>query len=897
MKKAFLLFLLVGLTMSILSLLPSKKAYAGTFASQFIAKSSNLTLHPGETGTIWVDFMNTGTDTWLWGWPTNEVNLALTDSTYTTSISSSFKFDNNWIRYDIPAAPNYAGVSTNSTARFSFNVTAYETIGTQRLYLRLMKKDGTFLTNNMVFVDVQTVAWPSTSLTATAPSSNQTTLNWTQSTSPSFYAYNLYRFPKYYDSTYTLENYHYIPQKFPNFLVTTITAKTITSYLSTLESEKTYYYILDVVDSAGNVLARSANTEVRNVSNFNVTPQERGLNIYYDQNILSYRNTETFGMGYLESYFQWPGDTGEMLYAMKDMPVTYASSLGTNLAVFLKNSAPRGLPTLKWSDLAGGTGDGQFFIDPQFRLDTGIYLVTGDLSASRLTFYESTYPAESLGSMIFAYAYDGLPAVVLSNPTTRTVTFDKASNQATIQLGKTENGVEVKYTIVIDDGIAEVSGSIKAVSGAVSNPQLIVKTLHSDGLGADVTFPSKKDWSTGTAQQSFLFYDDGKGFVRYEDVAKNNPSRYIGNLVSNNTAIFKYAGSLSSGATWSEYLAKIRYGSQMLGGTADYYQPLSGQDPKLLLGRSVTATYPVYGLAYWCSTNTGDTSTRQVLNDYFTILYTNFTNYTNHAWSSYADKSLGSMNWGELGTYIHGLSMMAQVDSTTTINGLTYGQMAQNIYNAMPSAATGFFATDNDQLATAILGIRHFKGDSDVKADEYETHVTAISAANNFGYFTPKTYMSYKNKNSNNALRALSYGLRLTQWDTKDALIFRPAQGGYAGIGEAQSWGSIMLGDLKARYGGVYPVAILTSNNKANVDVFITALSWNSVSKTLSMTLDTQTKELDVYTGAANLSEVRLNGTLLISGTDYTFDSVTHILRITKTQTAGTNYTLTVKVL
>lgn len=889
----------IAIATSVLSLfLASAPAYAD-FSAQYVAESaSSITVHPGETGHFWVDLKNTGSDSWLFGWPTHEVVLANTDSTYSQEVGSIFTGYDRWLQYNRPAAPNYSGIATGGTGRFEFSFTGQEQLGTSRMYLRPVKADGTFLTNLGLWFDVNVVPYPSFALSAGTPSSNQVALSWAKYTGSNFGSYKIYKFPKTYPALRTYatgdwnKNFQYLPQMHPYYLDATITNVNTLTYTSALEAEKSYVYIVDVCDAGGATIARSVATDVRNVASYLVKPQERGQRIYYDPQLGDYRNTET--RGYIESSMRWSTDSAEMLLAMQKLPQTYALGGAQNLANFVKDSMPRGLPVQRAADFRFGQGQ-SVFVDPQLKFDNGLYLVTGDLTVPRLTFTESTYGSDPLGALRFAYGYDGLTPIEVSSPTTRSVSFDQATNSMIVEFTKDENRVHVYFKVTIHGGVAEVEGSITPTSGSISNPRLIVKAMNNDGIGSETFFGSVKQW----ASQAWLLYDDGKGFVRGEDLAKNNPSRFEGILQSNGSSYFKYSGTLTQGTAWNEYLEKIRFGSHMLGGTADTYEPTvynSAKYDNYLFGRLMNYGYPVMGLASWSASHPSDTSARAVLNDAIAVMYRNLNNYTSYNWSTFADVTNGSLYYGEFGPLLYGLSVMADVDSTTTISGKTYAQLAQFVYDKLPAAATGLFAGDNDALGNAIYGIRKFKGASDPKAAEYETHLQDINASNNKGYYTTKTYLAYSNKQSAKALKALSYFLQLPQWDTDDALVIRNDLG-YAGMGESQAWGELLFSDLEQSYGGVYPLLIGTNTRHSYQNINLTGINWNAGTRTLSMGFDRSFEELDVYTGASGLSSVKLNGTALTPTADYTFDATTHILRIKKTNTAGSNFSVAVTVL
>lgn len=591
---------------------------------------------------------------------------------------------------------------------------------------------------------------------------------------------------------------------------------------------------------------------------------------------------------------RWSTDSAEMLLGLSAMPQTYALGTTQNLANFVKDSMPRGLATHRWSDFRYGQGQ-SVFVDPQLKFDNGIYLVTGDLTVPRLTFKESTYGANPLGALRFAYGYDGLTPLEITNPTTRSVSFDPATNAMIVEFTKDENRVHVYFKATIHGGVAEIEGSITPTNGSVTNPRLIVKALNDDGIGSPIFFNSVKQWGS----QAWLLYDDGKGFVRGEDLAKNNPSRFEGILQSNGSSYFKYSGTLSQGTTWSEYLEKVRFGSHMLGGTANSYEPTVYNSPKYdnyLFGRLMNYGYPIMGLASWSASHPADTEAKSILNNAIAILYKNMNDYPNHNWSSFDEVTNGSLYYGEFGPLLYGLSVMADIDGTTTIAGKSYAQLAQYAYDKLPAAATGLFANDNDALGNAIYGIRKFKGANDPKAAEYETHLLDINAINNRGYYTTKTYLAYSNKQSAKALNALSHFLQLPQWDTNDALVIRNDLG-YAGMGESQAWGELLFQDLERNYGGVYPLLIGTNTRHVYQNINLTSMNWDAGTKTLSMGFDRSFEELDVYTGESGLANVKLNGVALAAGIDYTFDATTHILRILKTSTAGNNYVVSVTVL
>lgn len=875
-------------------------AYANAnFSAQYVQESaSSITVHPGETGEFWVDLKNNGSEPWLFGWPSNEVVLANTDASYSYETSSIFTGYNNWLTFSRPAAPNYSGIETGGTGRFMFSFTGQEELGTSRIYLRPIKADGTFLPDLGIWFDINVVPYPEFSLSAGAPASNQATINWVKYEGDNFGAYKVYKFPKtypglrYYTEGDWNKNFQYLPQMHPYYLDATITDVNTLSYVSSLEAEKTYIYIVDVCDSNGDTIARSNQAEVRNVSSYAVKPQERGQRIYYDPQLGDYRNTET--RGYIESSTRWSTDSAEILLSLQTLPETYAQDTTQNLVDFVKESMPRGLPTHRWADFRYGQGP-SVFVDPQLKFDNGLYFVTGDLSVPRLTFAESTYGSDPLGALRFAYGYDGLTPVEIANPTTRSVTFDEDTNTMVVEFTKDENNVHVYFKVRIHGGVAEIEGSITPTSGSITNPRLIVKALSDDGIGEAEFFGSVKQWGS----DAWLLYDDGKGFVRGEDLAKNNPDRFEGILQSNGSSYFKYNGTIAEGETWSEYLEKIRFGSHMLGGTAESYEPTEYNSTKYdnyLFGRLMNYGYPIMGLASWCNSHPADNDAREVLNQAIGIYYRNLMNYGQHNWTSYDDKSNGSLYWGELGPLLYGLSVMADLDNTTTIEGMTYAQIAQYVYELLPAEATGLFANDNDGLGNAIFGIRKFKGIDDPKAANYESHLQDINANNNKGYYTTKTYLGYSDKQSPKALSALSYFLQLPQWDTEDALVIRNELG-YAGMGESQAWGQILFNQLEESYGGVYPILIGTDTRHSYQDINLTTMNRDAGSKTLNMGFDHPFEELDVYTGLSDLSNVKLNGVSLIPGADFTFDTTTHILRIMKTSTAGNNFNVSVTVL
>ncbi|RUS48687.1 hypothetical protein [Cohnella sp. AR92] len=243
--------------------LASAPAYAN-FSAQYVAESnSSIIVHPGETGHFWVDLKNTGSDAWLFGWPSNEVVLANTDSTYANETGSIFTGYDKWLQYNRPAAPNYSGIATGGTGRFEFSFTGQEEIGTSRVYLRPVKADGTFLNNLGLWFDVNVVPYPSFALTSGTVSSNQVSLSWAKYTGSNFGSYKVYKFPKTYPALRTYaggdwsKNFQYLPQMHPYYLDSTITNVNALTYSSTLETEKSYVYMVDVVDANGNTVARS----------------------------------------------------------------------------------------------------------------------------------------------------------------------------------------------------------------------------------------------------------------------------------------------------------------------------------------------------------------------------------------------------------------------------------------------------------------------------------------------------------------------------------------------------------------------------------------------------------------------------------------------------------------
>gem|GEM_PF-1251209 len=871
---------------------------ANGFEAEYVAESaSSITLHPGETKSFWVDLKNTGTEPWLFGWPSHEVVLAHTDSSYSYETSSMYSGNNRWLTYSRPAAPNYSGIQSGGIGRFTFQVTGQEEIGTTRMYLRPVKADGTFLNNLGIWVDITVVPYPEHAAAIGTPAGQQVAVSWAQSTASNFGAYRIYKFPKtypalrYYSTGDWSKNFQYLPQLHPYYLDQTITDVHTLSYLSSIEPDKSYVYLVDVVDASGNTIARSAQLEARHVSDYKVKPQERGQRLYYDPQLGDYRNTET--RGYIESNMRWSTDSSEVLLSLKNMPETYALASTQQLADFVKESMPRGLPTHRWADFAYGQG-ASVFVDPQLRFDNGIYQVTGDLSVPRLTFYESTYGAKELGALRFGYGYDGLEPIEVSNPDVKTVTFDEDTNTMHIRFSKQENRVRVQFDVSIHGGVVEVEGSMTPLQGSVSNPRLIVKARNDDGIGDAEYFASVRQWGS----DAWLLYDDGKGFARGEDLAKDHPSRFEGILQSNGSSYFKYNGTLAQGQVWEEYLEKIRFGAHMLGGTAEAYEPTeynSATYDNYLFGRLLNYGYPVMGLASWSADHPADTEAKATVDQAIAILYRNMLSYPAHNWASFADKDNGSLYWGELGPLLYALAVMAEEDGVTRIEGKTYAELAQFVYDRLPTAATGVFAVDNDGLGNAIYGIRKFKGVSDAKAANYETHLLTINEANNQGYYTTKTYLGYADRHSVKALNALSHFLQLPQWDTQDALVIRNSLG-YAGMGESQAWGQIVFDELERQYGGVYPILIGTDTPHHYQAVQMTDIGWNAGARTLSMSFNRAFEELSVYTGSAELAEVRLNGQLLTAGSDYTYDELTHILRIQATEDAAGAFVIAVKV-
>lgn len=869
------------------SFLPAVSAN-GSFSAQYVSENaSSLTLHPGETKSFWVDMKNTGTEPWLFGWPSHEVVLAHTNSSYTAETSSMFSGYNGWLSYSRPAAPNDSRINPGDIGRFEFQITGQEELGTSRMYLRPVKADGTFLNNLGIWVDLTIIPYPGLEAMADLPQSNEVSVSWEKYTGTDFASYRIYKFPKtypelrYYAGGDWSKNFQYLPQLHPYYLDQTITELNTLSYTSSIEAEKSYVYIVDVCDETGNTIARSPQLDVRNVSSYTISPQERGQRIYYDPQLGDYRNTET--RGYIESSMRWSTDSAETLLSLPLLPETYALPSAQELADFVKESMPRGLPTHRWADFRHGQGT-SIYVDPQLKFDNGIYRVTGDLSVPRLTFQESTYGSSPLGALRFAYGYDGLTPIELTAPTTKEVAFDQDTNTMHVVIAKDEHNVHVRFDIKIRGGVIEVEGTLKPTNGSVTNPRLIVKALNDDGIGQSSFFESVKQWGS----DSWLLYDDGQGFVRGEDVAKNNKSRFEGILQSNGSSYFKYNGTLSEGEVWQEYLEKIRFGSHMLGGTADAYEPTeynSDTYDHYLFGRLLNYGYPAMGLASWSNQHPEDTEAREVLNDAIGLFYQNMLSYPDHNWSSFEDKNNGSLYWGELGPLLYGLSLMADVDSNTTIHGKTYAELAQFVYDRLPSQASGIFAVDNDGLGNAIYGIRKFKGGYDAKAADYESRLLTINAGNNQGYYTTKTYLGYENKQSSEALNALSHFLQLPQWDTEDALVIRNNLG-YAGMGESQAWGQIVFAELAERYGGVYPILIGTDTRHKHQDIRMTDIGWNETTSTLNMSFDRSFEELDVYTGVHDLVEVKLNGAILQESSQYTFDESTHILRIMATNQA-----------
>lgn len=863
---------------------------AADFEAQYIGESTgSVTLHPGEKQTVWIDLRNSGTSSWMFGWQNNEVNLVQTDSAYS-------------INYGTVAAANSSLVTPGSTTRFSFDIIGSDITGTSKMYFRPMLANGTFLTNLGLWIEVNTVAWPNFNAFAGDPVANRVNLCWDRYTGGSFGSYRIYRIPKgyqflrYYPDGAWSRTIDYSPQQHPESFVAQITDVNALAYTDTMEEEKTYVYLIDVCDGNGNVLARSKQLEVRNVADYVLKPWERGLRMFYDPAVGKFRNTEVRGS--IESYVGWGTDTAEILMVMQNMSETlYSGNLAQSTLDFVKGIMPRGLPQARWCDSNYYKWPAEHvWLDPQVRFNNGLTCIKGDLSVPKLTFEESVYGnGVTQGNLRFGYTYDGIGEIELSNPTTRSVTFNEADNSSTIEFSKTENNVYVDFKVTADGGIVNIEGTIKPISGSINNPKLFIKTD-----GGQQVFSSVKTW-LGTTNKSFLMYNDGQNAVRFEDLCKNNPGRFDGVTQSTGKSYYKYTGTLSSSNTWTEYLGKVRFITKTLGGTADYMEPTvydSTQYDHYVFGISGGCPgYPVWGLADWCSNHVSDSSTRDVLNNAFRIYYDNAVNYDS------LTGQVGSMGMGAMGAFLYGLSMMARVDSTTLVNGKTYNQMAQDVYNKMPATAEGAadpFRYDNDALSMCILAIRDYKGNSDSKASDYESHLVDVGASNNWGYYTPKTYLSYTNKNSTKALKAMSSFLQLPQWDSDDALVVRNTVDGYGAMGEALAFGSMLYNYVEQNYGGVVPLLIGTDDRHSYKNINIQSMGWNSGTRTFSMAFDNPFEELDIYTGLSPLQSVSIGGTTLTEGTDntadYTFDRSTHILRIYKTNTAGNNYTVNITV-
>lgn len=104
--------------------------------STYHAQSYQATMMAGTTATVWVEYNNTGTETWT-NSGSNPVRLGASNP---QERSSAFYTAGDWIGPNRPTNMDQASCAPGGVARFSFTMTAPQTPGTYTEYWRLLKE-------------------------------------------------------------------------------------------------------------------------------------------------------------------------------------------------------------------------------------------------------------------------------------------------------------------------------------------------------------------------------------------------------------------------------------------------------------------------------------------------------------------------------------------------------------------------------------------------------------------------------------------------------------------------------------------------------------------------------------------------------------------------------------
>lgn len=188
-------------------------------------------------------------------------------------------------------------------------------------------------------------------------------------------------------------------------------------------------------------------------------------------------------------------------------------------------------------------------------LSTGTYYIQIDTTQNApLSFRQEPYRIDTVASDLkLKYGFattDGGARYdeYLTNPTTKTLEFDDSTQTYTLTLGKssTLNGVtfDMEFVITIKRGKVEITGEI-------SNPSATIYQVRFsptwDGPGAWTTYTS----GNFAMMRDTVGYVVNAPFVRCKDIAKNNPSYFLG-VSGDEVQIQK--DSLAASGTWTEYL-------------------------------------------------------------------------------------------------------------------------------------------------------------------------------------------------------------------------------------------------------------------------------------------------------------------------------------------------------
>ena len=173
--------------------------------STYRAQSYTATMMAGTTATVWVEYNNTGAETWT-NSGSNPIRLGTSNP---QERSSAFYTAGDWIGPNRPTNMDQATCAPGSYARFSFTMTAPQTPGTYTEYWRLLKEGVAWFGYGGVYFTI-TVTPAAGNITGTIRNANSSnpipgatvSLNTGQSTQAN--ASGVYTFSNLPTATYTI---------------------------------------------------------------------------------------------------------------------------------------------------------------------------------------------------------------------------------------------------------------------------------------------------------------------------------------------------------------------------------------------------------------------------------------------------------------------------------------------------------------------------------------------------------------------------------------------------------------------------------------------------------------------------------------------------------------------